>query len=107
MPIPRLRRYLTPAAALFVALLIAACGAENAGERAQGASAERPPAESSTGGLAPELARNVAQADRIIGEGKEVFDRRGARCVGIRSSSTSGPLGARAAASSSRSSPTP
>jgi cytochrome c biogenesis protein CcmG/thiol:disulfide interchange protein DsbE len=76
MPIPRLRRYLIPVAALVVALLIAACGAENGGESVQGVSGERALGESSTRGLAPELARNVEQADRIIGEGKEVFDRR-------------------------------
>jgi cytochrome c biogenesis protein CcmG, thiol:disulfide interchange protein DsbE len=76
MPIPRLRRYLIPVAALVVGLLIAACGADNGGESVQGSSIEPPAGESSTGRLAPELARNVEQADRIIGEGKEAFDRR-------------------------------
>jgi cytochrome c biogenesis protein CcmG, thiol:disulfide interchange protein DsbE len=76
MPIPRLRRYLIPVAALVVALLIAACGAENGGETGKGANAGRPPAGSSTEALAPELARNAEQADRIVGEGRQAFDRR-------------------------------
>lgn len=76
MPFPQLRRYPMTVAALVVALLIAACGADNGAESVQGGSTERPQEESSAGGLAPELARNVKQADRIIGEGKGVFDRR-------------------------------
>jgi thiol-disulfide isomerase/thioredoxin len=76
MPIPRLRPYLIPVAALVVTLLIAACGTDNGGESVQGAGTERLPGESSTEGPAPALARNVEQADQIIGEGKEVFDRR-------------------------------
>jgi thiol-disulfide isomerase/thioredoxin len=77
MPISGTRRY--PTAALLLvgsALLLAACGGGNGGDGTQGGGGAQAPAATSTKGLPPELARNVEQADQIVGEGTEAFKRR-------------------------------
>lgn len=77
MPIPRPRRYLTAAALLMVvALPVAACGGGDGGGEAEGGVAAPPPAASSTEGLPPKLARNLEDADQIVGEGTEAFEER-------------------------------
>jgi thiol-disulfide isomerase/thioredoxin len=75
--IPGARRTSAAGALLAAAALaIGACGGGDGGDGAQGAGAAQPPAEASTEGLPPKLARNVKQGDQIIGEGKSAFDRR-------------------------------
>jgi cytochrome c biogenesis protein CcmG/thiol:disulfide interchange protein DsbE len=59
-----------------VALLVAACGKGDDGDGAQDGVAAQPPAATSTTGLPPKLARNVDQADQIVGEGMEAFESR-------------------------------
>ncbi|MGH2715367.1 MAG: TlpA family protein disulfide reductase [Thermoleophilaceae bacterium] len=61
---------------MVVALLVAACGGGDGGDGAEGGVAAPPPAAASTKGLPPKLARNVEQADQIVGEGTEAFERR-------------------------------
>jgi cytochrome c biogenesis protein CcmG, thiol:disulfide interchange protein DsbE len=77
VPIPSPRR-LSSAAALPIAaaLLVSACGGGDGGDGAQDGAAEQPPAATSTTGLPPKLARNVDQADQIVGEGREAFESR-------------------------------
>jgi thiol-disulfide isomerase/thioredoxin len=75
MPSPR---RLSSAAALLIAaaLLVSACGRGDGGDGAQDGAAAQPPATTSTTGLPPKLARNVDQADHIVGEGMEAFESR-------------------------------
>ena len=74
MPISRPRHYLAGAALVIAAaLVVSACGG---GDGAQGGDAAQPPVATSTEGLPPKLARNVKQADQIVGEGTEAFESR-------------------------------
>lgn len=78
MPIARRRRYLTAAALLaVVTLLIARCGGGGGGRSgdAEGGG-PTPPAATSTKGLPSKLARNLEQANQIVGEGREAFEQR-------------------------------
>jgi cytochrome c biogenesis protein CcmG, thiol:disulfide interchange protein DsbE len=77
MPLGRTRRYLTAAALLLgAALLVGACGGGDGGGGAQAGGTPQAPAATSTGRLPPKLARNVEQADQIVGEGREAFEQR-------------------------------
>jgi cytochrome c biogenesis protein CcmG, thiol:disulfide interchange protein DsbE len=77
MPLARTCRYPTGAALVVgAALLVAACGGGGGGNGAQAGGTAQAPAETSTGGLPPRLARNVEQADQIVGEGREAFQQR-------------------------------
>jgi cytochrome c biogenesis protein CcmG/thiol:disulfide interchange protein DsbE len=77
MPLGRTRRCPTGAALLAgAALLVGACGGADGGDGAHAGGTAQPPAETSTGALPPKLARNVEQADRIVGEGREAFEKR-------------------------------
>jgi cytochrome c biogenesis protein CcmG, thiol:disulfide interchange protein DsbE len=77
MPISRPRDYLAGAAMVVAtALVVSACGGGGGGDAAEGARGGEAPTATSTTGLPPKLARNAEQADQIVGEGKEVFDRR-------------------------------
>ena len=57
------------------AVAIAACGEGDRGVTGPSANAAAPP-DLSSEGLRAELARNVREGDRIVGEGREAFDRR-------------------------------
>ncbi len=77
MPISPLRRYRAAAPLLVVvALVTASCGADDGADGANGGGAAQPSVQTPTAGLPPRLASNLKQGDQIIGEGKDVFDRR-------------------------------
>jgi thiol-disulfide isomerase/thioredoxin len=76
MPIPRTRWYPTAALLVAAAVLVAACGGGDGGDGAKGGGTARPPAAASTKGLPPKLARNLEQADQIIGQGTDAFEQR-------------------------------
>jgi cytochrome c biogenesis protein CcmG, thiol:disulfide interchange protein DsbE len=77
MPLSRPRHYLAGAALVVAAtLVVSACGGGAGEEGSQGGGSAQPPAATSTKGLAAALARNVEQADQIVGEGREAFEQR-------------------------------
>ena len=76
MPTSRPRRALTTIALLAAAAVpIAACGGDGGADNGPGDSAAVPP-KASTESTPATLARNVKQADQIVGEGKEAFEQR-------------------------------
>jgi thiol-disulfide isomerase/thioredoxin len=72
---PRPRVSLAPLL-LVAALLPAACGGGSDGEEGGAGGAGARPVAPSTAGLPPKLAANVRDADKIVGEGEDAFQRR-------------------------------